>query len=214
MHSANDSQDETPTPVRRSRRRPGRFRRWLLRPFMWGVAAVAVLSLALHLGLQTRWAGAYFAGLLEKSLIQLLDRQVWVGAVHLKLLPLGVEVEDFRLGGPNQEDPPFLTVKKAVIDAEIVDLQRRMLTIHEVLLEEPRIFLDFIAPRQNNLPKVGRGGRKEGTSGLQSPVQINIRHLALAGGELRIAQRRLPLDLKASALNAELSGGGLQAYRA
>ncbi len=206
MHSTHNSKDDPKPTAKKPRRRPGRFRRWLLRPVMWGVASVALLFLALHLGLQTRWAGAYFAGLLEKSLVQLLDRQVWVGAVHLKLLPLGVEVEDFQMGGPDPEDSPFLTVKRAVIDAEIVDLQRRMLTLHEVVLEEPRIFLDFIAPKQNNLPKAGKGGG--GSGGLRTPIQINIRHLALAGGELRIAQRRLPLELTASALNAELSGGG------
>ncbi len=205
MQSKNNPKEEARPPARKARRRPGRFRRWLLRPFMWGIASVALLLFALHLGLQTRWAGAYFAGMVEKTLVNLLDRQVWVGSVHLKLLPLGVEIRDFRLGGPAADDPPFLTVRRAVIDAEIIDLQRRILTIHEVVLEEPHIFLDFIAPRQSNLPK--RGKKQGGSSRLKTPIQINIRHLALAGGELRIAQRRLPLDMTATALNAELSGG-------
>ena len=203
---SNNPKDEPRAAAKKSRKRPGRFRRWLLRPVMWAIASLALLLFALHLGLQTRWAGAYFAGLVESSLANFLDRQVWVGSVNLKLLPLGVEVRDFRLGGPDPEDPPFLTVRRAVIDAEIVDLQRRILTIHEVVLEEPQIFMDFIAPKQSNLPKVG-GGRG-GSSKLKTPIQIKIRHLALAGGELRIAHRRLPLDMTASALNAELSGGG------
>ena len=205
MQSNKESKDDSKRPAKKTRQRPGRFRRWLLRPVMWTIASIALLILALQLGLQTRWAGAYFAGLVEKSLADLLDREVWVGSVRLKLLPLGVEIQDFRLGGPEPDDPPFLTVKRAVIDAEIVDLQRRVLTIHEVILEEPHIFLDFIAPKQNNLPKVAK---KEGSKGgLKSPMRVNIRHLALAGGELQLAHRRLPLDLTATALNAELSGG-------
>ncbi len=174
---------------------------------MWSIAALALLVLALHLGLQSEWAGAYFAGLAEKSLTDLLDREVDIDAVHLKLVPLGLEVEDFSLGGPSPEDPPFLTVRRAVIDAEIVDLQRRILTIHEVVLEEPRLFLDFVAPRQNNLPKVGKGRARAAGPKLKSPIRVNVRHLALAGGELRIAQHRLPLEMTATALNAELSGG-------
>ena len=95
-----------------------------------------------------------------------------------------------------------------MIDAEIVDLQRRMLTIHEVVLEEPRIFLDFLGgPGNNNLPKVGKKSAEPSTTRVRAPVRIDIRHLAIAGGELRIAQRRIPLDMRAKALNAELSGG-------
>ena len=198
---AEDSEARAP----KKRKRPGRFRRWLLRPAMWGLAALALLLFLLHGALQSDWAGAYFAGLLEESLEDLLERQVWVGSVHLRLFPLGVEVEDFSLGGPSPNDPPFLTLRRALIDAEIVDLQRRVLTIHEVVLEEPKIFLDFIGPGKNNLPKAA--GRSSSSDRIRTPIRINIRHVALAGGELHLLQHRLPIELTADALNAELSGG-------
>lgn len=172
---------------------------------MWALAVLALLLFAVHAALQSDRAGAYFAGLLENGLEDLLEREVWVGSVHLKLLPLGVEVEELTIGGPRPVDPPLLSIGRVIVDAELLDLQRRVLTIHEVLLEEPRLTLDLFGPGQSNLPKLGkRGGSGEGIRPL---LRVNVRHLGVAGGELRLTQHRLPIELDAKALNAELSGG-------
>ena len=65
----------------RTRRRPGRLRRWLLRPLLWGLA---FLSLALPLAvvlLQSGFVSQRLAGLLEDRLSERLQRPVEIGSL-------------------------------------------------------------------------------------------------------------------------------------
>ncbi|MEJ2086839.1 MAG: hypothetical protein P8Y44_14445, partial [Acidobacteriota bacterium] len=191
-------------PAPKGRDRPGRFRRWLLRPAMWGLAGLAVMVLLVHWGLQSDLAGAYFAQRAERGLQQLLGRQVAIGAVHLKLLPLGVEIKEFWMEGENPGDPPFIEVTRVIVDARLVDLRRRAITLGEVRLVEPAVDLSFFGGGKNNLPKlVNKAAKGEG---LRTPINLSIHHLAIEKGEVHLVQHKMPLELTAKEVELELVG--------
>ena len=196
---------EVPKKAKRSgRKRPGRFRRWLLRPAMWGLAGLAALIFLVHWGLQTDWAGAYFAQLAEDGLEAVLDRDIAIGAVHPKLLPLGVEMEEFWMAGASAADPPFVELTKLVVDARLVDLRRRAITLGEVRLIEPKVDLGFWGDGKNNLPRLVKKAAEK--DGVRAPIKLSIHHLAIERGEVHLKQHKMPLELTAREVELDLVG--------
>ena len=171
---------------------------------MWGLAGLAVMVLLVHWGLQSDLAGAYFAQRAELGLQQLLGRQVAIGAVHLKLLPLGVEIEEFWMQGAEPEDPPFVQVTRVIVDARVVDLRKRAITLGQVRLVEPVVDLSFFGGGKNNLPKLVNRAAKG--KGLRTPIHLSIHRLAIENGEVHLVQHKMPLELTAKEVELELVG--------
>ena len=197
---------EEPEVPRRRRRRHGRFRRWMVRPAMWTVALAAVALWALISFVQGERFGSFVARQVEQAAGNYLEREVSIGALRVKVLPLGAEIDNFRLGGPEPGDPPFAEVEQILIDADITDFRQPHLYLHQVKLVGPRIFLDFVGKGVNNLP---RGRKRKDDSGARPrrlPFKVTVRYLALERGFLELRQQRLPMALTAESLTAEVSG--------
>ena len=195
--------EETEAPKGR-RRRHGRVRRWMVRPAMWTIALVAVAIWALIWIVQGERFGSFVARKVEAAAAGYLEREVSIGALRVKLLPLGAEIYDVRLGGPEPDDPPFAEVEQILIDADITDFRQPHLYLHQVKLVGPRIFLDFISKGVNNLPR-GKKRDKEAAP-RRLPLKVTVRYLALERGFLELRQQRLPMALTAESLTAEVSG--------
>ncbi len=200
---ARNNAEETEAPKGR-RRRHGRVRRWMVRPAMWTIALVAVAIWALIWIVQGERFGSFVARQVEDAAESYLEREVSIGALRVKLLPLGAEIYDVRLGGPEPDDPPFAEVEQILIDADITDFRQPHLYLHQVKLVGPRIFLDFISKGVNNLPR-GKKRDKE-ASPRRLPLKVTVRYLALERGFLELRQQRLPMALTAESLTAEVSG--------
>ena len=87
------------------RPRPGRFRRWLLRPVAWLLAGLALLIALGNFFARTEAAGERIRTLAERRLSLLLEREIRIGTLSLSLLPLsleatGVAVAAGEPGGP------------------------------------------------------------------------------------------------------------------
>ena len=77
--------------------RPGRLRRWVLRPAVWALAALALAIALARLFLASDFARERARDLLEARLADALERPVRIGRVDFSLLPLGLVVELGRL---------------------------------------------------------------------------------------------------------------------
>src|ERR1051326_4519462 len=121
-----------PGGVAERRRRPGRFRRWVLRPIVWLlivvlVAASGSLWYVLRPTFQRR--------MLERFVPEVsayLGRDVQVGQLRYSLLPLWVELRDVRIGGPHPGDPPIATARRIYVQAELMRLRGPVLRLQSV----------------------------------------------------------------------------------
>ena len=173
---------------------------------MWTVALAAVALWALISLVQGERFGSFVARQVEEAAGAYLEREVAIGALRVKVLPLGAEIDNFRLGGPEPEDPPFAEIEQILIDADITDFRHPHLYLHQVKLIGPRIFLDFVGKGVNNLP---RGRKRQDDADARPrrlPLKVTVRYLALERGFLELRQQRLPMALTAESLTAEVSG--------
>jgi len=173
---------------------------------MWTVALAAVALWALISLVQGERFGSFVARQVEQAAGAYLEREVAIGALRVKVLPLGAEIDNFRLGGPEPEDPPFAEIEQILIDADITDFRHPHLYLHQVKLIGPRIFLDFVGKGVNNLP---RGRKRQDDADARPrrlPLKVTVRYLALERGFLELRQQRLPMALTAESLTAEVSG--------
>ena len=173
---------------------------------MWTVALAAVALWALISLVQGERFGSFVARQVEQAAGAYLERDVAIGALRVKVLPLGAEIDNFRLGGPEPEDPPFAEIEQILIDADITDFRHPHLYLHQVKLIGPRIFLDFVGKGVNNLP---RGRKRQDDADARPrrlPLKVTVRYLALERGFLELRQQRLPMALTAESLTAEVSG--------
>jgi len=195
---------EKPEAPRPRRKRHSRFRRWLVRPAMWALCLAVVALFALIWFVQGERFGSFVARRVEQAAGGYLEREVSIGSLRVKVLPLGAEIYDVRLGGPSPEDPPFAEVSEILIDADITDFRRPHLYLHRVKLIEPRIYLDFVRKGVSNLP---RGKKRQADSRPRRlPLKVTVRYLAVERGFLELRQQRLPMALTAESLTAEVSG--------
>lgn len=181
-------------------RRPGRLRRWVVRPLFWLLALAAVVG-----WLGSRLLDSDFLHERERQLVvvrlrEALGRQVEVGRVELRLMPLGVEITDLRIPGPQPQDPPLAVVPRLRIDGELPGLRGGVLRLREVTLERPQIFLDVRPDGSTNLPVLAGG------SGGGGRFEVRLDALRVENGEMRLAEQQVPLDFAARAVRLNLVG--------
>jgi len=187
---------------RQERRRPGRVRRWVVRPFVWGLLLVLALAASTVLFFSSRFARESGADLLRGELSDALGREVALGSVDFNLWTLtpSFELNDLVIPGPSPADPPVLRLAGARARITWRALARRRLQIEQLDLERPRIYLRFNPDGSNNLPRLRRP-----TANQPQRVQIAIDQLLIEDGTFQLNERRARLDLTASALWARLS---------
>lgn len=196
---------EPDSAARPARRRPGRLRRFLLRPLVW---ALALLAIALFL-LLTPWGRDWLAGrartLAEARLAEGLGRRVTIGQLELSLVPLGLEARDLAVAAADPLALPAIEVARVAITARLIDLFEPSLALGEVVIERPRLRL--IVDGRDDFP---RWRRRAGAG--ESRLAIAIGSLTVRDGWFSLDERQVPLDVEASGVVAELlpAGAGVQ----
>ena len=173
---------------------------------MWTVALAAVVRWALIWFVQGDRFGSFVARQIEQAAGGYLEREVSIGALRVKVLPLGAEIYDVRLGGPEPEDPPFAEIEQILVDADITDFRRPHLYLHQVKLVGARVFLDFVGRGDNNLPRRRKRDGDAEARPRRLPLKVTVRYLALERGFVELRQQRVPMALTAESLTAEVSG--------
>ncbi len=201
-----DTLDPDALPAGPYRRRPGRFRRWVLRPLLWGAAGLAVLLLGLRLGLETPWVRTQLSTFLAARLGALLDRQVTIADLSLELLPLTVEVSGFTISGIRPDDPPFLTVPWALVEADLDALENRVLRLRQVRVQEPQLNLEFFPDGESNVLQLAQ--KTKAAAGKKRRLDVVIERVEVTGARFSLDEKAVPLSISADVVQAHMEGQG------
>jgi translocation and assembly module TamB len=191
---------ERPEP--RRRRRPGRLRRWLLRPLAW---LLLLLVVAVSGALWYLYRPAVQRRLLERFIPRVeeyLGREVRVGQVRYSLYPMWIELRDVSIGGPLPADPPILTARVVFVLADIEGLRRPILRLEDVRAEGVDVYVHRFADGTDNWPR-----RRRGTGPPRDrPYELDITSLTVTDGVLRFADDAVRVGLDARHIRVGLLG--------
>src|SRR5258706_7718038 len=185
------------------RHRPGRMRRWVVRPFVWGLLlVVALLAAALPL-IQSRFAHEQaLARLVTLATTFMGGRKIQIGAVDYSFFPPALEVSNVVIPGPRPGDPPVLRAPFARLGLAVRDLRGRVFDLEQVEAVRPEVYIQVNADGSTNLPAFvlprGGGGRKQ--------LDVRLGHILVQDGVFRLNEFRSPLSLDARAVWARLIG--------
>jgi len=189
---------ESPTPPRR---RPGRVRRWVVRPFFWGLLLLTALGAASWFFLQSQYARRKALDRIVAVSERFLGRPVRIGSVDFSFFPAALQLRDVVIPGPRPGDPPVLRAPFAEVRLAVHDLRGRVFDIEEIEVFHPQVYLQFNPDGSSNLPQFNFGG---GTGPRRADVRIG--HILVQDGTLRINERQLPLQLDARAIWGRVTG--------
>ena len=189
-------------PIRKRRRRPGRLRRWVLRPLLWSLAALVVLIFVLQQLLDTRWARDGARELIVEKLTAALGRNVQLVDLSFELLPLSVEIWGFSIDGPDPQGPRFIEIPWAAVDADLAALKSRRLHLREVRVQRPIVYLEFYPDKTHNMLKRRGGPRKP------RRFDIFVDRLEIDRADFGLDQQTVQLSLAADSIRARMRGVG------
>ena len=184
------------------KRRPGRFRRWVLRPLCWGLLVVVLLLSVLQLVLNTRWARDKSRHLIADAIGNYFEREVEIGDISIELLPLTVEVWGLRIGGPEgEEDADMLFVPYALIDGDLAAFEQKRIRMRRIRVEQPVVDLVYFLDGTSNLVNFRRSGK-----GRRFDVYID--RLEIDRAEFLVDHERVELSVNADSMQASFQGLG------
>jgi TamB, inner membrane protein subunit of TAM complex/AsmA family len=192
---------DTPPPAGKPRRKRSRVRRWVVRPFLWGIVLLVALLAGVYFLLQSQLARGRAASLVVQRVSAYLHRDIQVGAVDYTFFPLAFELHDLVIPGPRPDDPPVATIPLVRIQSSWRDLRQQVLNLEQIEVVSPRIYLQFNPDGTSNLPEFGSD---EPTG--PSRFEFRLGRILVQDGTLRINQRELPLNLDARAVWARALG--------
>jgi hypothetical protein len=190
-----DAGEKTP------RRRPGRFRRFLVRPFVWGFVLLASVLVGFYYLIGSALVHRRFAAFAITQAADFFNRKVTVARVDYSLFPLAVELRGVVVAGATPREPPFATAELLNIQIPWSYLRQRIVRLDQIDAIHPTLYLEFRPDGTNNLPQF----RHQGGNG-QSSVQLQIGRLIVQRGEFRLNQRKVTLDISARSIWGRLSG--------
>lgn len=185
----------------RRNNRPGRLRRWVVRPFIWGLALLALVVVGGYYLITSQLGRGRVADLVVTRTSQFLGRDVQVGSLDYTFFPLAFELTDVVIPGPRPGDPPVAVVPLVRIQSSWQDLRQNVLLLEEIAIERPLIYLQLNPDGTSNLPSF-----RTRAGGGQGRFETRIGRILVQDGELRINHRRLPLRLDARAVWGRLTG--------
>ncbi len=191
------------------RRRPGRVRRWVVRPFFWALLLLVAFGAGTWFFVQSQLAREKVRQRLIAPVSRFLGRQVEIGSIDYSFFPPEIELRDVVVPGPLPTDPPVLRAPLASLRMSIEDLRGKVFDIEEIEVFRPQVYLQFNPDGSSNLPSF-----RFSSSPGPKRFDVRIGHILVQDGSLRINERQLPLRLDAKAIwgraigRAERSGEG------
>jgi autotransporter translocation and assembly factor TamB len=178
----------------------GRWRRFVVRPLVWLLAALALAAFGIWRLLDSDLARARVRDFLEGRLAEALGRAVAIERVEFELVPPTLVLHGLTIAGDRPGAPPFATLARGEVTADLGDLGASIVTLRRVELDGLDLRLEFHEGGGDNLPRLHTGGGR-GT-------QVVLGGLAIADSRLHLDHRVVPLELTALAIQARLVGAG------
>lgn len=182
------------------RRRPGRVRRWVVRPAVWGLLFLVFLVAAAWFFLESAYAHRRAVSLVIARAQELLNRKIEVGSIDYNVALLSFELRDVVVHGPRPGDPAFATVPLVRVEFSWRDLRQRILRLEQIEVVRPRVYLRFNPDGTNNLPEL------RSRKGAKRRFEVQIGRILVQDGVLDLDEHRLPLTLDAKAVWGRATG--------
>ena len=184
----------------RGRRRHGRVRRWVVRPFVWGLVLLIALLAGGLLLLQSQFARQRALARIVAQMTEFLGRPIRIGEIDYTFMPIAIELRDVVIPGPKPTDPPVARAPFVRLQLTVKDLEGRAFDLQQIDIERPEIHIQINPDGTSNLPEFrSRGG---------GPKRFDVRigHILVQDGVFRLNDRRLPLEIDARAVWGRLIG--------
>jgi hypothetical protein len=197
-----------PGVLRRYFRRHGRMRRWVVRPFIWGLFFLILVVAAAWLFLESGYAHERAAKMVIARTSELLGRRIQVRRIDYSLIDLSFEMYDVVIPGPQPGDPDFARIPLARVEFSWRDLQQRVLRLEQIEVVRPQVYLRFNPDGTSNLPELRT------RPGAKRRFEVQIGRVLVENGTLDLDEMRFPLNLDAKAVfgraigSAERGGEG------
>ena len=210
---SNPGQNPDPSlPARRRRSLAGRLGR--VAAWTFGSLALLLIVLAVAITLYTKTAD--FQNRVRKQLVTTLEDstggRVELGAIHLDLWHLAVEVDGFIIHGTEGPgEAPYISVDRAIIRAKINTVlshtvgrgAQSHIGLNLLRVEQPHVHLIIDKDGKTNQPVP----KKPSTS--TEPIQntlldLQAKQVELANGLVVVNDRAVPIDVAASDLQAQV----------
>ncbi len=186
--------EETP-PAEPARKRPGRVRRWVVRPFFWGLLLLVALGAGLWFFVQSRLAREKLRERLVAPVSRFLNRDVRIGSIDYSFFPPTFELRDVVIPGPRPGDPPVARFPYVEMRASLQDLRQRRFDIEEIEVLRPQVYLQVNPDGSTNLPEF-----RFGPGGGPQRFDVRIGHILVQDGTFQLNERHLPFHLDAKAI--------------
>ncbi len=178
------------------------MRRWVLRPLLWGLAALALLIFVLQQLLNTPWARNGTREIIVEQLSKALDREIELVDLSFELLPLSVEIWGFSISGPDPTGPRFIEIPWASVDADLNALRHRRLHLREVRVQRPVVYLEFYPDKTHNMLRRRQGPRKP------RRFDVFVDRLEVDRADFGLDQQTVEMSLAAESVRVRLRGVG------
>ena len=174
------------------------MRRFVVRPFFWLLAILAIVVLAATLLLRSEFLRQRAQALLVAQLREALARDATVGELQFTLLPLSIEVKDLVIPGRTASDPPLVSVARVRVEGQWEGIRTSAPTLSEVVAERPRVDLRTYPDVSTNLPEFAGGGET------RRSLEVRVHAPLLHAGRFRLNDEEIPPDLVADAVHRRL----------
>lgn len=182
------------------RRRPRRLRRWVVRPLVWGLTALAILLFLGQRVLDSAPVRDRIRREIEQRVGERLGQPVTIGDVSVAVLTGTVTLRQVRVGGDG-EMPPLVEIPLAMVDADATALSRRKVRLHHVRLDRPEIHLAFFESGDDNLVRWNR----RATAGR---LEVFLDRFEVIEGQILVDHHRARVSFVADDVEAQLDGRG------
>lgn len=181
--------------------RPGRWRRFVLRPLVWSLALVALAVVGLRLLADSRFARERARALIETRFGEAIGRDVTLGDLEFELLPLTLVARDLVIPGDRPGAADFLRVRRLSAEGNLESLRHSVLDLSSVEIEGLEMVLE-LRPDGDNLPRLVRrrgGGRR---------LSVEIDRLKVDDSRVVVDEQQVDVRVDAAAVLVHMTGIG------
>ncbi|KAB2958723.1 MAG: AsmA-like C-terminal region-containing protein, partial [Thermoanaerobaculia bacterium] len=182
-------------------RRPGRWRRFVVRPLVWALALVALVALGVRLFVGSDLARSRARALIEARLGEAFGRPVTVGGLDFDLMPFSVVATGVVVPGDREGAADFARVERIEIEADLEGWRRSVIELRRVHVRGARVVLE-LREDGDNLPRFrGKGGDRRA-------LTVRVDGLTIEDGRVTVDERTAPVEVDARAVLARFAGLG------
>lgn len=161
----------------------------------WTFAGLAVLLIAAIVGgllyIRTRSFEAFALRKIVDAADQATGGKAQIGSLDFQLSTLTAELYDITLRGTEGAGkPPLLHVDKMTVGLKIVSAIHHQVSLQELLIERPVIYVEVDRDGKNNLPTAPPNPSSSNTS----IFDLAVAHAQLSNGEINYGDRKIPME--------------------